>query len=143
MRATVVLAALASVAVAEWSYTGPSYTMTADVWTSSCTDDTAAPTWTTYTSAAPPSVSSAAAGWSGAHSWASSPAAVSASSAAGWGSSYEAPGSSYATPAPTSAAPVASYSSAVSVPAATYTGAANQRVVGAGVVAVAGLAMLL
>ena len=131
MRTTILaLAALATAVLASsnddnWSYTGPRYSMTGDVWTSSCTDATASLT-TSYVSATGEAYSSgaASAGWgsSGYEHASSVPAAESAPSA-----------TSYA---------VASYSE--SAAPAEYTGAAApQKVVGAGVVAVAGLAMLL
>jgi hypothetical protein len=136
MRVAVLFAALAAVAVAEseWSYTGPSYTMTADVWTSSCTDETG-----TYIGG----------GYTTGGSWTTSYAAASTTAAAGhsYGSSYPAGHSSAGSSWGSSAAPAVSTYSATPVAATTapaaYTGAANQNAIGAGALAVAGLAMLL
>ena len=147
MRSTLILAALSAVALADtWSYTGPSYTMTADVWTSSCTDNASpiASTWVDWTSSKPAAVTvtSGSSKWTTYAAASSTPAVVSASSA-GWGS-YSAPAAGWgssAAPAATSVA-VVSYS-ASGVSPAQYTGAAAHNVVGAGALAAAGLAMLL
>jgi hypothetical protein len=137
MRVAVILAAIAAVAVAEteWSYTGPSYTMTADVYTSSCTDETGTYIGSAYTSGG---------------SWTTSYASASATTAAAghtYGSSYPAGHSSAGYSWGSSAAPAVSTYSATPVAAtpapSSYTGAANQNAIGAGALAVAGLAMLL
>jgi hypothetical protein len=112
---TAIIAALVSLAAAQWDHSS--------AW------GAPAESWTT--------------GWGSSAGWASSTAEwTSAAPVSTWASTPEA-ASTYAWSTPTPA-PVSTYASSAAPAPAVYTGAANkEKAVGAGVAAVAGLAMLL